>query len=1150
MSQHTPLSDARQREQGLAPAASFLVSAPAGSGKTQVLVQRVLGLLATVDEPEEILAITFTRKAAAEMRQRILGALDRAAAGETAQDDSAQAQTLALARAALLRDRERGWHLLEQPWRLQLRTIDSFCNWLSQRMPVLSGLGGQVDLVEGEDAKDCCREAVNRLMGELEGENAQIAEDLECLLSAAHNRWEAVVSFLVDCLQRRNRLLLLLQRVQADPGEETLQGRLEAARRRFSKTQVAAARDMLSPWGEAIMRLGTAAAKRLDKDDFLQAVTGQGMGLPGSDNIPAWQGIAQLLLTGTGSWRKNLTKRDGFPPQCKEEKEELMDILAHLSGSGCSPRPLALLRSMPVDPSFSESQWQLVGAWERLLKQAVAQLRVVFQERGEMDYPQAMLAAQEALQSAPGLAPHLGHSLRHILVDEFQDTSRIQVQLLEQLVGDWQQGEDARSLFLVGDAMQSCYRFRDAEMELFLEARQRGVGGVKLCPLELRSNFRSGKGLVEWSNQRFAALLGDKSCPEDEEEPLPDADSAVRGRHALFSPAEARHNFPTTMSAQLFAHTRGDRAAAKAAEAAEAQRAVVLIREALGETEDGHVAVLVRNRGHLEGIVRVLRQEGISWLAEDVDPLAERPAVQDLMMLTRALINPADKLAWLALLRAPWCALGDRALHAVAVGAAGQTVWQSAISNSLLLESEEQARLTRLTGALAPALAACGRVPLRRLVEGAWLALGGAACLEDGREQEQDVLDFLDLLDDFAMGKPLLRERLEAKLQALYATPAAEGTPRLHLMTIHRAKGLEFDTVLLCGLGRKNPADSGKLLELAPWTSPEGEEQLLAALSVPGQEDGFVTVLRQEEQEKKYAEERRLVYIAVTRAIRRLHLLGFLEKGKREDDKVTVKPARNTLLGTVWDAMEQDFSIVLSSDAEASKAGHAGEEEEEEEEFPVAVPSLRRLPCDWQLPPMPAATFAGAPPPPAPEREDYGFEPGGNLAARHAGTVLHEALERMAKQGLDTWNDRAQAEAVWQARLRGYGLTGQEAAEALEIIALGVQNMLQEEQGRQLLTATEEAELVLASLDESGRLQERRLDCTFLKDEERWVVDYKGSRPRPGESDQDFLKRETERYRFQLSDYVQMFQKMEPGRPVRAALYFPLLNRLHEVRIK
>src|SRR3954468_7903565 len=113
-----PVADAADRERALDPRSSFIVQAPAGSGKTELLIQRVLRLLAGVERPEEILAITFTRKAAAEMRRRVLEALHAARAGVDPPEAPHKRLTFALAKAALARDRERGWRLLENPARL------------------------------------------------------------------------------------------------------------------------------------------------------------------------------------------------------------------------------------------------------------------------------------------------------------------------------------------------------------------------------------------------------------------------------------------------------------------------------------------------------------------------------------------------------------------------------------------------------------------------------------------------------------------------------------------------------------------------------------------------------------------------------------------------------------------------------------------------------------------------------------------------------------------------------------------------------------------------------------------------------------------------------------------------------------------------
>ena len=146
MAEPRPIADQATRERALDPSRSFIVQAPAGSGKTGLLIQRYLALLARVGSPEEIVAITFTRKAAAEMRNRVLAAL--AGADGAAPPTPHERKTWELARAAVAHDRGQGWDLAANPNRMRVQTIDSLCAALTRQMPVLSGFGAQPEILE------------------------------------------------------------------------------------------------------------------------------------------------------------------------------------------------------------------------------------------------------------------------------------------------------------------------------------------------------------------------------------------------------------------------------------------------------------------------------------------------------------------------------------------------------------------------------------------------------------------------------------------------------------------------------------------------------------------------------------------------------------------------------------------------------------------------------------------------------------------------------------------------------------------------------------------------------------------------------------------------------------------------------------------
>ena len=210
-----------------------------------------------------------------------------------------------------------------------------------------------------------------------------------------------------------------------------------------------------------------------------------------------------MFLTGQGTPRRRLTKNEGFP--ATDAGRTAKDRLGAIDLNPAVVTSLHALRSLPP-AQFGETQWAVLGALMRLLPVAVGQLRLVFQEEGRVDFTEIAIGARTALGSdeAPtDLAFALDCRIQHLLIDEFQDTSQSQYTLLTRLISDWQPG-DGRTLFLVGDPMQSIYGFREAEVGLFLRARADGVGAIPLTPLTLSVNFRSSAEIVEWVNRALS----------------------------------------------------------------------------------------------------------------------------------------------------------------------------------------------------------------------------------------------------------------------------------------------------------------------------------------------------------------------------------------------------------------------------------------------------------------------------------------------------------------------------------------------------------------------------------------------------------------------------------------------------------------------
>ena len=495
-------TDAIARERSLDPGRSVLLQAPAGSGKTTVLIQRYLRLLGVVDSPEQILAITFTRKAAGEMMQRVLEAL-----GEAPVD----ALTVELAAAVRERSRRLGWQIEVHPSRLRIQTIDALNHRLAAALPIAARAGASLQLADDPD--ELYRRAAGLALRSAEADPLLQAHS-GLWFDRLGNDWTRLQDLLAQMLARRGHWLrhiagespdALASSVSASL-ESLVTGQLQAAARSLPATVreeaiallrearasiIATARAMPSPHWEAAAAL----------HDELRAE---------SRHLAVWRAIATLALTADTAAPRPLRKvvdvRMGFAAQ-SPLKARAMDWLGMLGQHPQFVELLAAIRALP-EPTFSAEDAAALAALSALLQHAVAELALVFADAGGVDHTAISAAARQALSHSDGseLAIHQGDQLRHILVDEFQDTSVEQFELIEGLIDQWQPGE-ARSLFLVGDPMQSIYQFREAEVALFMRARDEGIAGWPLEFLSLTRNFRSQPAIVQFVNDCFSKVF-------------------------------------------------------------------------------------------------------------------------------------------------------------------------------------------------------------------------------------------------------------------------------------------------------------------------------------------------------------------------------------------------------------------------------------------------------------------------------------------------------------------------------------------------------------------------------------------------------------------------------------------------------------------
>ena len=308
------IADAAARKRALDPQTSFIVQAPAGSGKTELLTQRYLVLLAQAAHPEEVVAITFTRKAANEMRERVLGALDDAR-NKPRPGKAHKADSWDLARTVIERDIALAWQLIANPSRLRIHTIDSFCASLTRQMPYLSRFGAPPSATE--DAERLLRDTARNTLAHL-NENDQWTGAVERLLRHLDNNHPKAVDLISQMLARRDQWLRHLADGSDHAGRRA---RLEAALAAINHAALACLVKLApAEHSHEIATLARYASSQLvaQPEHALHACATLAT-WPGAvlEQRTHWQGLAKLLLTNDGEWRKAVNVRIGFPAKDK-----------------------------------------------------------------------------------------------------------------------------------------------------------------------------------------------------------------------------------------------------------------------------------------------------------------------------------------------------------------------------------------------------------------------------------------------------------------------------------------------------------------------------------------------------------------------------------------------------------------------------------------------------------------------------------------------------------------------------------------------------------------------------------------------------------------------------------------------------------------
>ena len=1109
-------SDQDTREQALDISQSFIVQAPAGSGKTALLTQRILALLAVVNDPEECLAITFTRKAAAEMRERILQALHDAHQKTPTPSRYAE-HTRALALAVLARDRARNWNLLANPNRLKIQTIDSLNVSLTSRMPILSGFGAQPEILTSAD--DLYTIAAHAVLTEAVVD-ADHLPYLHTIFQHLDNDRELTKKLFVSLLPLREQWLpYIMHTYSIDEAKTVLEHGLQTAVLDYL-LQLAASIPPLP----SLPQLAASAAGFLSAADGESAISNcrHLTAWPGQDlaALPAWHGIAELVLNKAGAIRKTVTKAQGFPAPnsgadklhkaaLTAHKQAMLEVLTSLDAYPVFVENLRLLSYLPP-LAYSADSWQFMAALVKILPLLVAQLTVTFREHGQIDLPEVAMAARMALGAfdAPSdLALALDYKISHILVDEFQDTSIAQFGLLEHLVAGWTAG-DGKTLFLVGDPMQSIYRFRQAEVGLFVTAAREGIAEVMLQPLYLTANFRSTPAVMAWVNTAFAEIFPQQNNP-------------ILGEVA-YAPSTATRE-EQLGGVEFVCYTNADLAF-------EAAAVVATIQRQQAADPAATIAILVRSRRHLRKILPALKQAQIAYQGIEIEPLTEKPIILDLLALTKALLHLSDTIAWLAILRAPWCGLTLADLTVLLADNHDNCVWHRVQSfvqiEGLSLDGKQRLQAFRLV--FTEAIALADRMPLFELVLATWRALRGPECAPDSQSLDDADVFFALLRQHTNSSQMFAIDFWEQQLTRLFSKPKITSKAAVQIMTIHKAKGLEFDTVILPGLANRARADQARLFRWQERTSIAGDKHLIfAPIKAVGEaEDQIYQFLQYTEQQRNHYELARLVYVAATRA--RNQLFGF----------ATLADAGSAVSGSMLELIA-DFVPQVAGSLLTATASH-----EQYSQTLQRLP-LAELGTALALQAVIAAPEGDAAVDKAPQDRPQSPLLLPDLLMRQVGIVVHKIFYQIASLGLQQWQQLPGATvAHWQLMLQAAGVANAAMPEGLELVTAAVERTLLDANGRWLFASqhsSAKAEWELTAFI-NGQVKQVIIDRTFLAaDGARWIIDYKivhGSKATIVPA-----------YKQQLRLYKQILQLRQPQECITTAIYFPLQARLEVVTV-
>lgn len=1143
----------REQRRATTPDHSAWVEANAGTGKTKVLTDRVTRLLLEGVKPERILCLTFTKAAAAEMRNRLAGQLGRWALADEAKLDEEIEKLIArrpepaervVARRLFAR-------VLDAPGGINILTIHAFCQALLKRFPLEAGVAPGFDVLDEAEALAILRQAQDEQMEALARPHAPPALTDALAAVAGKVSIAEYADLMTSLLGER---AWLLARIGDEAGLQRMRARLAAelgcaaddtAGKLVNDACLDAAFDV------AGLREAARALAKGGKQDKVRAAL-MAEWLASADRPALLTDYAKAFFTARGEILRRLATKaaveamPGIEAVLRREAERLAGALDRINGAALIERTMALLR-LGLD---------IAGRYGRAKRL-----------RAALDYDDLIVATRRLLEGAESAAwvlYKLDGGIDHVLVDEAQDTNPDQWEVIRRLTEEFFVGEGAvdrsRTIFAVGDTKQSIFGFQRADPRKLKEMREwfgerSRIAEKMFVPVDLNVSFRSTPAVldaVDWvfsepDAARGVAEPGDViHLPSRKNEPgrvelwpLVGADEEEIDTTALEG-VKAGLKLPHQRLADLIAAHAGSLIGRER-------------RARKGELlHAGHFMVLVRRRNEfVNALVRALKREGVEVAGVDRLNLGEELAIQDLLAMARFVLLPQDDLNLAALLKSPLVGLDEEQLFALAWKRTGH-LWRALRERAH--EAPFDAAYRRLSDWLKRA---DYRTPFDFFAQALGPEGGRIRLLERLGREAGDPIDEL-------LSRALQYQRTESgSLQGFlrwFETGGGEikrdldqnRRRELRILTVHASKGLQAPIVYLPDTTRV-PRDTERL-----FAGADGE----ARLWLPRADDAneAARVWRAAARDRALEEQNRLLYVAMTRAEDRLYVGGWIgarkqdrgcwyeriEAGLRASSETEIDPESPLPRGRAM-AKPFDFSTLLPEEGwlgdgyELVNEGRIEEPEQQE----LAIADEAPLPDWWRKPapgepdpPTPLAPSQPLPDEAATEPRAYSPLAPDDGKRWRRGVLLHELLRHLPAL---PEIERAEAARRFLAQ-PAHGLPPEDVAswanEVLGVIATPAHAALFAEGSRAEVPLIGTVQTPRGTFTVSGQV-----DRLAVSEREILIVDYKTNRPPPASADGVPLA-----YRRQLALYRALLRQIWPDRTVRAFLLWTAVPQLMEIK--